>query len=281
MIRAQVFTQYAVRDNEAFLNTLLPTADVARIVDHPARKYLLRYMCLPGGGFYVFGGPSSVGKSTMLFCAIDQFRSKDSKRRVAFLTSKTALTGRGIHKALGVPDQQRISSYCSPGAVVVVDQFDVSAAEMTTEIESYMKELAVDSVNSSKFKVIVVVSDPEVMKKILLLNDREKIEDVMNPVLLKWNYTQINFFIEDNFEDWSAADQAVLADAAMISFSPGGLRRAIRSKAIYGDLTPISPAQTIDEVKAYSRIKLQSWQRFERELEGLQLKDVVLFDTDA
>lgn len=196
LIRAQIFTRRAVSENESFRNTLLPSCDVVRIIDHPVRKYLQRNMSLAGGGFYIFGGPPSVGKSTMLSCAIDHFRSKDSSRRVPLFTTKSTLIGRGIHKELGIPDHQRVSDYCTPGAVFVVDQLDINSSELTPEIESYIKELAVDSVNSSKFKVILVVSDPVVMRRILLLNDREKIEDIMDPSFLKWTYAQIDLYIE-------------------------------------------------------------------------------------
>lgn len=212
------------------------------------------------GGVWMFGAPEGSGKSTYLNRCLELFQSESQRRHVSVHQGVNALRDRSIHLALGVPLIEPISRYIPRGTIIVIDQVDCKVEAIDDKISEYVVELATDSRNSKCYSVIICVSNPEVMIKLLRLNNMEKIKEICHPKYLQWTSLQTKQFIHEVFKSWTYDEKQQLAEACHKSNSPGVLHEA--HKTFRGG--QYTRAEIIKLTESWDDLKHERWESYQK-----------------
>jgi hypothetical protein len=216
------------------------------------------------GGVYVFGAPTSAGKTTYVNEAVMTIRTRYPKMIVrVFGNGKVLLADQGIHRRLGVPEDKLLSKFIMKGAVLIIDQADMSMANFEQSMCDYIVELATDSSNSKRYSVIVCVSDPHVYRTIIRLNGMEKVAPIVRDVnTVKWSKDQMKALISSGLHHWSDRDRIALVEVCAISCSPGVVKQAIILSERYSSFHDFTQSDSFKDVQVLAECKSQLWSTF-------------------
>jgi hypothetical protein len=231
---------------------------------HPIERHINAALRESEGGVWIFGAPEGSGKSTYLDRCIELFRQEPQTRHVCVYQGVNYLRDRNIHLALGVPLIESISDYIPRGTVIVIDQVDCKVETIDNNVAEYIVELATNSRNSKCYSVVICVSNPDVMLRMLKLNNMEKIKDICHPKFLQWTARETRQYIDEVFLQWSNSDKEKLANACQNSNSPGVLHSAHKTWE-GGDYTV---AEIIDLATNWDHQKHKRWEAYDDVLAG-------------
>ena len=178
-----------------------------------------------------------------------------------------SLRDRGIHRILGVPRAQKVSDFVPEGSTIIVDQVDWDISHLTNEMRGYLIDLATDSANNSTFRLILVVSDPDVFGTIMRLNGSEKIQDACRPRDFRWKANKVAGLIQNELPTWSGNELRKLLEALVPHATPRVIEIVL--KTVRSAHTPLPPGAVIDSAQQRSLAKEAVWQRFEEVCDGL------------
>lgn len=134
------------------------------------------------GGLFVVGAPTGAGKTSYLSQSICKFKKKNN-RPVYYIS--------GFHEdcleSLGIPRGRMIHEYIDSDSVIVIDQVEIDADELTANLKQILVQLATQSRNSRKFHAVIIVSKPKLMEKIINLNGGEKIYAAISFSDFQWD----------------------------------------------------------------------------------------------
>ena len=236
-------------------------------IEHPART-AVRWRFEKLKGIHILGGPAGCGKTTLLNFAMQSIRDNGSNRNILYLrdNSKQLFKDRNFHKTLHIPKRTSMSNHFPEGSVIVIDQFDLTLPELTSEMQNYIQEIASQNYNTV-FNLILVVSDPQVMKVLLDTNDY-KILTLCNPMKLKWGYDQATNYVDEHFSHrccWTPNYFASLTDSitkagmpcmiSLINEGHSGRRDA-------DNLLPMSPAQCVEIAEGEASMMSNVWEEW-------------------
>lgn len=243
---------------------LIDLVDYPEIPFHSLEKHIIFALQSKNGGVRIMGAPAGSGKSTYLDRCIKMFMEMPQQsRKVCVYKGVNILINRSLHEALGVSRLESISDYIPRGTVIVIDQVDCSLEAIDISVQQFIVDLATESRNLKCFSLIICVSNPQVMLKLLKLNEMEKIKDVCDPRYLRWTTRETEHYIDEAFIGWSDFDKRLLVDACEKSKSPGVLFDAHEQ-----DLSRIySHTEIIEFTKNLDNIKHEKWLEFEKVLQ--------------
>lgn len=161
------------------------------------------------GGLFVFGAPAGAGKTTYLNVSLRKFQCKYKDRRRIYYIS--GLTPKSF-EVLGIPPGRMYHEFLPTESIIIIDQVDNSQnnSVLSKEIEELLVQLATQSRNSRAFHVILVISNPEVMKIVLTLNGGEKIYSAVKTQRLKWSYSRLLALARCLLPHWADDDRSEL-----------------------------------------------------------------------
>ena len=133
-------------------------------------------------------------------------------------------------------------------------------------MRDYIVNIAANSRNSQMYSVIMIVSDPQVMRMMVKLNGGHKIKAICDPNMVKWSVSQMRAFVDAQLPQWPLDSRTSLANLCAPSFSPGVLWDVVKSINSVGarDFTEIDPT-TMVVIEAIIAEKASHWAEFDRE----------------
>ena len=134
-------------------------------------------------------GPSGVGKSTYL--RDFAMRHIHGGRHAVVLTSVTSMLE--LKNLLSIPINSEISNFVPVGSIIILDQQENIQSSECTDI--MYRALALEARRTGKFHVFVCISKPVAAKRVLNLNDGDKINVVCPSVDLKVDKDKLDTFI--------------------------------------------------------------------------------------
>ena len=137
----------------------------------------------------VIYGPSGVGKSTYL--RDFAMRHIHGGRHAVVLTSVTSMLE--LKNLLSIPINSEISNFVPVGSIIILDQQENIQSSECTDI--MYRALALEARRTGKFHVFVCISKPVAAKRVLNLNDGDKINVVCPSVDLKVDKDKLDTFI--------------------------------------------------------------------------------------
>ncbi len=239
-------------------------------------KCICRVFTTIEGGLFLIGGPRGCGKTTCLSGAITMSRARHPETLILLLHGPEVIRDRGIHRILGVPRAQKISEFVPEGCIIVVDQFDLDMTLLTSEVKGYLTELATDSANNPTFRMVLVVSDPDVFGAVMRLNGSEKVQDVCRPRDFKWPTHKVEQVLNNALPSWSLDDRHNLLTALVPSATPQVIRVVLRM--VRTSDSPLPPAVVVHSAQQRSLSKAAVWQRFEDVSDGLFFNSIFVDD---
>jgi hypothetical protein len=146
-------------------------------------------------GVFVFAAPQGIGKSTYLKMAAIKLQLNHPNIKLKLIKNGgSVLQNQNLNILLKVPSGRALSDYLPNNSVIILDQIDFKSS-LSENLRNYLSDLATDSHNSKKFKVVLCVSDPIVTKEILSCNEYEKIYLLCRCRSLSWTKTLIDQLI--------------------------------------------------------------------------------------
>lgn len=266
-VTVRVHAAESVSAKVAAANEALPVgADTT--VDHiHFRRYLFHNLADRRYGMFVLGAPTGSGKSTMIGVVLEQFRRKQSNRHALyFKRGESILKRQSLNLLLGFPEDDALSDNLPAGSILVIDQVDFPLCDLTADMKSYLRQIATDSYNSKRYHVVVVVSNPQVMRAILRLNNSEKIQALCPPGVLQWDQQLLRQLIEERFGSWTVADKEMLLHASTNAQAPGVVSHVQNAVPTASDSSPVPRTTFVNMAENYSTAKQQMWEEFDQAL---------------
>lgn len=187
------------------------------------------------GGLSILGAPAGSGKSTYVQLAVEKARSDPLFiGDIIILKSKNFLKPGEIQRKIGIDPSTTLTEVLPRYTIIIIDQID--GESLTAEMEEYLLDLTTESRNGKKYSLLLLLSKPVLIDKILRMNGGQKIKEVCDPnhfrlksKLSAKNYLykmlEIGNVSEDNIEE--------IMEICGGYFSPGiafELRRAIKNR---------------------------------------------------
>lgn len=215
-------------------------------------------------GIFVLAGPAGSGKSTFMKMTKDKLHGEYPYTKVIKCGS-TALMSKNIHQLLKIPIGHALSDYLPTGTLIIVDQIDVQIESFATDVQYYITELAADSVNSGKFKLIFCVSDPTTAKEILGCNGGDKIQPICASESLKWTDQQLAAFIAIKLPNFNEQSVDNLKQLAASCGNPPGL---IVKASFYASGNDSISSDEWKLLSEYAHARRVSWSLFSPDQEA-------------
>ena len=209
-------------------------------------------------GIFVLAGPAGSGKSTLMKMTNDKLRSKYPYIKVIKCGS-ISLLSKNIHELLKIPKGHALSDYLPTGTLIIVDHIDFQIESLALDVKSYITELAADSVNSRKFKLIFCVSDPTTTKEILGCNGGDKIQPICAYKSLKWADQQLTDFIHIKLPNFNEQSVYNLKQLAASCGNPPGL---ICKASFYASGKDSISSDDWKLLSEYANVRRASWSVF-------------------
>lgn len=235
-------------------------------------RCFLRAMRATRGGVYVLGAPNGMGKSIIARGATHMFR-QDNPHRPVFIVlwSSAVFKNRNLHGILGVPKDQSISQYVPAGTVIIIDQIDNKPDDFTPEMQTYVSDLAADSVNTShlapSFHLIFIVSNAQVFRTLMQMNAGHKILDVCHPKYVKWTSEMIKIVINNTFPGLPSNHVRYLFNELAIVASPRQIKLVLQMQERLG--SPIQIRALHHFAQSSSALLMAQWAEFNEVCEDL------------
>eukprot|EP01138_Halocafeteria_seosinensis_P011682 gb/GECG01011938.1/.p1 GENE.gb/GECG01011938.1/~~gb/GECG01011938.1/.p1 ORF type:complete len:220 (+),score=27.86 gb/GECG01011938.1/:1-660(+) len=202
---------------------------------------------------FVVYSPTGTGKTTYVHTYLNQWlKANPNKQRYAlWLTSSYSLKSH-----LHIPDNS-VSRWTPDGSIVVIDAAE--AMEWDEKARASLLSLAIESRNTKKYNVIVVVSDREKADTILRLNGNDKVAPLCAPATFQWGAEEVDKFIEDSFKCLTTSDREFLKKEAKGAACPGFLQEMMTH---YNDKKTLTSGDHAF-IKQRALMRIEEWKSFQ------------------
>ena len=232
-------------------------------VKHPVICDILQkeLIDIPNFGLLVFGSPNGSGKSAYIDNLIRTY-----PHIIYVRNTKPWIL---IMDKLNITNMRPVSDqYPNGGTIFIMDNMNIG--KLSNEMKAYLTELATDSFNSKKFKVLCCTSDIDTYHDMLQLNNGHKIQSICEPSLTKWDSGLMTQYVRRRLPWWKEDDQNELVSFCAPSFSCGILHSMCTTIINYSGMTPT--LELTNEIKREYSDKItdmnNQWSRWEI-LEGV------------
>ena len=208
-------------------------------------------------GLFVFAAPTGSGKSTFIKMAIRKIQELSNGNQFMIklcMNGGQLLEKRSLHDHFKIPLHRPLSRYIPRGSIIILDHADVNP-QLPHAVGDYLTELATDSANSKRYKIVVCVSNAILASRLIALHSGEKVHKLCCPSALQWSEVQaMEYMIENKISETSR--MKLLEIVRKSYYSPGLLCLAAKRKSFKDDLW-----QKIDQDA--KRIQ-RSWKEYEQ-----------------
>lgn len=166
------------------------------------------------GGLKVVAAPPGSGKSTYLGIFV-QDRIANTKP-ACIMRSTNSMESMIQELNLAAVKGSNILNQIPAQSVLVMDQVE----HLGDDSLVFFETLATTA-RRQEFHVIVATSHPEIAKKLINLNGRDKVRELCSPETFRWKQADAEKFTSDLFKDWSHEDQSILINWGMEAGGPG------------------------------------------------------------